>query len=130
MLLKEISKHARRPVTRNSEYGIERGTYVGLHFDEHSKKMVEKIVNDERIPNPIDYEKIHTTLVYSKKPLPDFEAEGDLEEPIEAEIDEFEIFKSKEGNNVLVAKLKCPNCTERHQNAREQHGATHDYDEY
>ncbi len=48
----------------------QKGTYAGLKFDNESNKALIKLVNELGIPNPIDINDIHMTLLYSKKYLP------------------------------------------------------------
>lgn len=130
MLLTEIKHNYKRPVTKDHEYGIDAGRYIGMNFTPEAKEVLKRIVHDEGIPNSTPAEKMHTTLTYSKgSSVPDYEVEGKLEEPVEAEIDSFDVFPSDEGNNCLVAKLKCDEFHNRHKKAREM-GATYDYDEY
>lgn len=130
MLLTEIKNDYKRPVTRDHELGIDGGRYIGMHFTPETQEHLKRIVHDEALPHPTPPEKLHTTITYSKDhSVPDYKVAGNLEEPIEGEIDSFDIFPTKEGNNCLVAKLNCPEFVNRHKATREL-GATYDYDEY
>ena len=130
MLLKEIRQNYKRPVTRDAEYGIDAGRYVGMHFTPDTQDLLKKIVHDEKLPNSVPLHKIHTTITYSKdNSVPDYKCDGELEEPIEAEIDSFDLFPTAEGNKCLVAKLNCPEFHRRHSMMRDL-GASYDYDEY
>lgn len=130
MLLKEISSTHKRPVARDSEYGIDGGRYVGLHFNDETKQMLKKIVDDEQIPSPTTTDDLHITVAYSKNDnFDDYSVSGKMEDPICAKIKSFDIFPGQGGNNCLVAKLDCPGCTKLHNRTREL-GANYDYDEY
>lgn len=130
MLLREIRNNYKRPVSRDTEYGVDRGRYIGMHFTPETKEHLKRIVHDEALPHPVPDEKLHSTITYSKdNPVADYKVAGKLDDPVEGEIDSFDIFPSQEGNNCLVAKLKCPEFQRRHQMAREM-GASYDYDEY
>jgi len=130
MLLNEIKHTHRRPVSRDTEYGVDAGRYIGLHFNPESKDLIKRIANDETIPNAVPPEKLHTTITYSKdNDVKDYSVDGQLQKPICAKIDSFDVFPSQEGKNCLVAKLDCPDCIDKHNKTREL-GASYDYDDY
>lgn len=130
MLLNELKHTHKRPVDTDSEYGMEAGRYIGLHFDDETKNSVQRIVHDEAIPNSVRTDKLHTTITYSREnPVKDYSVNGEFDEPICAEIESFDIFPSQNGKNCLVAKLNCPECISKHEKTREL-GASYDYDEY
>lgn len=130
MLLNEIRHTHKRPISRDTEYGIDAGRYVGLHFNDETKSLLKQIASDESIPNVVPPDRLHTTLTYSKdNPVKGYSVSGKLQEPICAKVDSFDIFPSQEGKNCLVMKLDCPECVAKHQQAREM-GASYDYDEY
>lgn len=130
MLLKEIRQNYKRPVSDDAEYGIDAGRYVGMHFTPDTQELLKKIIHDEAVPNAVPCEKMHTTITYSKdNSVPDYQCDGELEEPIEAEIDSFDLFPTAEGKKCLVAKLNCPEFHKRHNLMRDL-GASYDYDEY
>lgn len=125
MLLAELAKAIKEKTAG------EAGTFVGLRFDNESCSALVKFIEDNKIPNAIPTNEIHVTLIYSKKSIAKtFEAEGTLEEPIEVKGKAFDIFKSKDDNNCLVLKLDSKALTARHKYIREEHGATHGFDEY
>lgn len=121
MLLVELAK---------GEKEEKNGTYVGVHFDDETKDAIEAGIKALNIPKPIERHKMHSTVVYSRKVLPDFKPRGKLDKPIKATAKTFDIFKSKSGENCLVVKLDCPELVKRHKEIRKEHGATHDFDEY
>lgn len=130
MLLIEIRKNYKRPVTRDTEYGIDGGRYIGMHFTPETKEHLQRIIHDEALPHPTPPEKLHTTITYSKdNAVPEYNVAGKLDEPIEAEIDSFDIFPTNDGNNCLVAKLACAEFEKRH-NLTRQMGASYDYEQY
>lgn len=106
------------------------GTYVGLKLTSDSKERVREYIAGKAIPNPIDEDDLHITLIYSRKALPKFKARGELDPPIEATPKSFDIFKSQSGKSVLVLKLDSPELTARHKAIRKEHGATHDFPDY
>lgn len=130
MRLNEIRSNYKRPVTQDEEHGIDGGRYIGMHFSPETREQLKRIIHDEGLPHATPSDKLHTTITYSKdNAVSDYKAAGELDEPIEAEIDEFDIFPSAEGKKCLVAKLNCPEFVRRHNLTREM-GASYDYDEY
>ena len=112
-----------------------KGTYAGVHFDYETKKRIQKYMRDNKIPNPLPLHKLHNTLIYSRKYLPKFKAQGRLDKPWIGEIVEFDIFESQKDDNgkkskCLVLKFECAKCVDRHNEIMDEHGATFDYDEY
>ena len=112
-----------------------KGTYAGIHFDEDTKDRIMKFIKDNKIPNPIARDKLHTTLIYSRKHLPKYEAAGKIDPPWTAEPTEFDVWKTQpddKGNTArcLVMKIECTECTERHHKIMDEHNGTFDYDEY
>lgn len=130
MLLNEIKNNYKSPVTRDTEYGVDDGRYIGMHFTPETQKHLKDIVDNESLPKPTPPEKLHSTIAYSKdNPISDYTVDGKLEEPIECEIDSFDIFPSQDGTNCLVVKLKAPDLINKH-NITRKLGASYDYDEY
>lgn len=111
--------------------GKTKGTFVGLRMSDKTMDNIEKLIKKLKVPNPIDRKDMHTTLIYSRKELPEFKEEGKLKEVKLATPKNFDIFKSRQdGTNCLVVKLDAPDIVKRHKEIRKEHGATHDFDEY
>lgn len=112
-----------------------KGTYAGVYFDEDTKQVVQKFIKDNDIPKPVNVDKLHTTLLYSRKFLPEYEALGELDEPLIGTPDELVVWKTqgdgdKPPSNCLVLKYDCPDLVSRHKELMKEHGATFDYEEY
>lgn len=109
------------------------GTYAAASVLPESRDIIAEYVYHIGIPNPLDPELYHCTIMYSRKPHPDFE-------PIEygklqTQISHFLIFPSRcpvDGSvqQALVAVLDSPMLEARHHHIREVHGATYDYPSY
>ena len=127
MLLNEIKY--KNPVEADEEYGMDAGRYIGMRFTPETKKLLKQIVHSERVPNPTPEDKLHSTVVYSKgNAVPDYEVQGKLNDPVEAEIEDFDYFDSDNGK-CLVAKLRSDDMVARHNKAKDL-GANYDYEEY
>jgi len=112
-----------------------KGTYAGVRFSDKTKDAVKKYMKDNKIPNPLRTEKMHSTLLYSRKYCPDYEPAGEMEETLIGKSDSFESWESQpddDGNtsNCLVLKYTCDGLKDRHESLMKEHGATFDFDDY
>ena len=106
------------------------GTYAALKFDSKTTQELINYLKDKDVPNPVDHDDLHCTLLFSEKPCPDYEAAGDLEEPHEVSIKTPHVWKTQSGKNCLVFELHAPSIVERHEFLRKTHGATHSFPSY
>jgi len=113
-----------------------KGTYSGARF---SKKTVDALVafcKEHKIPKAIDGDHLHTTILFSRKFLPDYKAAGKYDEMIVAKPKQWNVWKTSpsdpnaEKTNCLVLETNCPALVERHKELMDEHGGTYDYDEY
>lgn len=109
----------------------ETGTFVGMHISKGSKEALVRACKKMNVPNRIRRDKMHITVIYSRKHLPEFKAVGTFEKPIEVGVDKLEIFPTQDGtSNVLVVRLNAPELVKRHKEIMKDHKATYDFDEY
>jgi len=107
------------------------GTYVGAKFDEETVKNLSKMMNDIKIPNPLDEKDFHTTIIFSRTKFPEnFEALGDMKKPWIGTPKEFDIFTGRNGQNCLVMKYECAEQVKRHKKLMKENNATYDWPEY
>lgn len=111
------------------------GTYAGVRFTKKTVDAIIEFCDEHDIPNPIKPNKFHTTLLYSRKYLPDYKPKGKYDSPLVGKPGSFDIWRSKptDGSDpayCLVLKYSCPELTKRHEELMKEHGATFDYDEY
>ena len=111
------------------------GTYAGVRFSDKTRDAIAKYIADNNIPNAIKDHKLHTTLLYSRKYLPNYKPRGELEEVLVGKPIKFEKWPSQpdEDGNVskcLVLKYDCPDLVNRHEDLMKEHDATFDYDEF
>ena len=116
MLLKEITET--------------KGSYVGVTPSKQSKDNIKKLLKELKVENPISRDKMHTTLIYSRKCINNFSPKGKLDPPIIAKPKSFKIFHTKEEKNALVLELDCQELHDRHNFIMDKYGATYDYPEY
>jgi len=112
-----------------------KGTYAGVHFSDDTITAIKKFIKDNNIPNPIKSDKLHTTLLYSKKHLPDFKAAGKLEEALVGKPTKFEKWPSQPDEDgkvamCLVLRYDCDDLINKHKSLMKEHDAHYDFDEY
>ena len=110
----------------------ESGTFAGVRFSKPTQDRIKQYGIDNNIPNALPREKMHVTLLYSKKPCPNY-VPSQEPYPMTATPDHFEIWKSThiEGTpNCLVLKLKSPELISRHKELMKEHDADFGYPEY
>lgn len=105
------------------------GTYVGVKYDRESCKIIKQLALDLGVPNRITSDKIHSTVIYSRKYVPELKANNDIY-PMNARGLELTIFDTRDGKRALVLKLKCQRLVDRHNQIMSEYQTTYDYPEY
>ena len=112
------------------------GTYAGVKYSTKSVDAIRRYLKDNNIPNQVNTKKIHTTLLYSRKFLPKFKAQGMLTHPIKATFEKFVVWETTPPDpkqtpwNCLVMQLRCPELVNLHKRYMKEHEAEYDYDVY
>lgn len=109
------------------------GTYAGVRFDENTIEALKELQKRLKVPEPLDGDDFHSTLLYSRRLCPEYVALGDLSPVITSDDTTFtlEIWPSSSGEkNVLVLQYECSWLQERHAALMEQHKATWDFPNY
>lgn len=118
-------------IEKNNENKKVEGTYVGAKFDDETKANLVKMMKKLKVPNPLEIENFHTTIIFSRKKFKeDFEALGDLKKPWVGTPTKFEIFTGRNDQNCLVMKYECTEQRKRHEKLMKEHEATYDWPEY
>jgi hypothetical protein len=116
-----------------------KGTYAGVRYDADSVNRLKNFIVQHKIPNPIKPQNFHTTLLYSRKYLPNYKPCGKLQTPFSVIPSEFVIWKTNasggaENNspqtNCLVLKCQSSDLVNRHNELMNIHQAIYDYPEY
>ena len=127
-LIKEEEMKSRSEFLKEQEQ--KQGTYVGVRFSEQTKGDIAHFMSAMNIPNPIDVDKLHTTLIYSRKSLINFVARGRLDNIIEGKFTAFDTWDTQDGQRALVMEYTSPELTGRNKEITMDFGATSDYPEY
>lgn len=113
-----------------------KGTYAAVRFSDETKAAIAKYIKDNEIPNPTNTEKLHCTVLYSRKYCPDYEPLGDIDPPWIGKPEKLEVWESRgklrdeEPKRCLVMKFTCDKLVDRHNALMDEHDATYDFPEY
>ena len=105
-----------------------KGTYAAVKPDDESKHILMKYLHDKGVPNPESGDKLHSTLLYSRKHLKDYKSDAHLSH--DATPHKIEVWPTKSGKKCLVLKLHSPSLQARHEHLMDKHKATYDYPEF
>lgn len=107
-----------------------KGTYVGVRFNRASAKALTKQCRDLGIPNVINSEKLHSTLIYSRNQLTEFSPHGKMNHTVQGAVIPH-VFETQSGKRAMVLKLTDPWFESRHKEIMTNHPeATYDYPDY
>lgn len=113
-----------------------RGTFFGVRPTKETIEAMQDFMKSYDIPNPVDPDDMHTTVVYSRvfcgaRPL------GKLLPTWKGKFSQYNMFPRSvnvnEGEDFpmcLVMEFHCPDLHKRHHELRTKHGATHDFPDY
>lgn len=113
-----------------------KGTYAAVRFDDATKDAVAKYIADNDLPNPISKDKMHCTVLYSRKYCPDYEPLGKIDPPWTGKVTGLKLFVSRgknrdeEPKRCLVLRFDCDKLKERHEHLMDTLDATYDFPEY
>lgn len=111
----------------------ETGTYAAVTFSEDTVASIAELQEKLEVPNPLDPSDFHSTLLYSRKPLPNYIAKGELTPVVTSDTEDFtlQIWPSNGGEkNVLVMTYPCDWLTERWEALMEEHDASWDFPDF
>lgn len=133
MILSEIfeASIAKRPKKDETQTDQEQiGTYAAFEVGATTAKQIKNFCEDFNIPNPVDPEDMHCTVIYSRKFLDGFEPQGFLYASIIGTNPILEVWPTQSGKKCLVARIEAPDIEGRHQDLMSYWGATYDFDEF
>lgn len=111
------------------------GTYAGVKFSTETNKNFHEYTQSYKIPNRLRPDKLHATILYSRKFLPDFKPLGTLESfwygsPTSWQIWQTRLHPEQPTTNCLVLLFECVELHARHIHLMEEHEAQHDFSSY
>lgn len=113
-----------------------KGTYAAVKFDKATTDAVAKYIADNNLPNGLNPDKMHCTVLYSRKYCPDYEPLGKIDPPWKGTPTKLEVWESRgkgrdeEPTRCLVMKFECDQLNKRHEELMKEHDATYDFPEY
>jgi 2'-5' RNA ligase len=108
------------------------GTYVSLEMSEESRKLLDHYVEmNLGLQERVDPSTYHITVIYSRTPVPSAEnyLHMNTSLPVEAMVNGYEIFPTKNDGKCLVMRVTCPYATNLNSLLGKE-GATSDYPDY
>ena len=106
------------------------GTYIAVHFSKETQDNLKALAAVLKVDNVVERNKMHCTIVYSRKPFTNFTIHGKMDTPWIGTPTKLEIFPTQSGKRALVLRFDCKEMTDRHNYFNDEHGAQYDYDEY
>ena len=110
-----------------------KGTYAGVRFDDDTVSKVKAFAVQNEIPNRVPKNKMHTTVLYSRKYLPDYKAAEKtnmIGKPVKFEKWLAQPDEKDYRASCLVLTYDCPELVDRHKNLMDEHNATFDYETF
>lgn len=104
-----------------------KGLYVAVQFNENTKDNIQEFIRKYNIPNGIEREETHCTLIYSTV-YDDVKIEDEIEEY--AEPKELKVFETRDEKRALVVVLKSDYLEDRHKELMKDSKLVYSYDEY
>lgn len=106
------------------------GTYVGAKFSTATLARLKKFIDRHDIPNGLTKTDMHTTIIYSRKHVPDLDVAGKLKPRWVGKPEKLEVFKTRSGLNALVLRYSCPEQAAKHKHIMDSTDATYDFPKY
>lgn len=112
-----------------------KGTFAGVKFNEDTITSIRSFAEEHKIPNILPSHKIHTTLLYSRKYLPNYVPEGVLKSPMVGTFKAFKLFDTEyvgeyANTSCLVLQFNCAALLTRHNHLMAKYNATFDRPTY
>ncbi len=106
------------------------GTYVAFEMSQASKDLLDNFVQmNLGLTERVDKSTYHTTVIYSRTPVPSAERHKGFSENQSARVIGYEVFPTKNDGKCLVMRIQCPFAEELNKQLTIE-GATSDYPEY
>ena len=108
--------------------GDEKGSYAAVKFDPTTIKALEAYQYDNQIPVPLTSDEFHSTVMFSRNYVPDFQTLGEIPK-WEGMFTKWGSFPSDD-ESALVLKYDCWQLKERFQEIMKKYDATWDHKDF
>lgn len=129
MSFKDMMAYLAEVKSKNRDSLHPNGTYIAANVSPASRKALDDWVSENNIPNPSEPKEYHTTVIYSRKGIPDVMNDS-IPVPLTGKITGWKVFGMQVGGKCLVATVECQELDDQHNRIRAEYGATHDFPEY
>lgn len=116
--------------TINEQEEQKPGTYAGVRFSDRTVQALIDYCDQNNIPNRLSEDKFHSTLLFSRKHLPDYVPKGRYNKPMIGEFSKIECWPSQVDTNCLIMRFKCESFKNRHKYLMNKHNATWDFENF
>jgi len=107
-----------------------KGTYVCCNFNLETSEKIAGWCIANNIPAPLEHDKYHTTILYSRKPVEAVDIVSTFNNKMDFSVIGFKLFDfNEEQGAALVLELDAPQLKTLHETLIEA-GGTHDYGSY
>lgn len=106
------------------------GTFAELLLDDASIAKLTALMDRLEIKNKIDPAKMHTTVIYSRRPCSAAMELDGMTAGYPAYVKSLKTWPTQSGTNCLVAEVEAYTISELHDHMRTEYGATHDYPDF
>lgn len=115
------------------EFVSEKGVYVAVDYTRESSNRFINHFKAQGIPNLVRADKLHTTVIYSRKPFNFDEYKGNTSRPLDLVFTEFKphVFETQSGKRALVMLIEdADELTDRHNHIMTKYDASYDFPDY
>lgn len=108
------------------------GTYAGVRFDSVTVDALVKYTKTHKIPEPVKPADFHTTLLYSRKHLPNYRPDTAYDDPMEGNVTGLRLWpgETDKSKHILVMTYECPELSKRHKDLIDEHKAQWDFPDF
>lgn len=105
------------------------GTYAGVRFDSSTIDALVEYTKTNEIPEPVKPADFHTTLLYSRKHLPNYQPISSYDELMQGTVTGVDLWPAQSDGvkRTLVLTFKCPQLSKRHKELMDEHKAQWDF---
>jgi len=109
-----------------------KGTYAGMRFTSKTIKKINSVCKQFDIKNKTKNSDFHSTLLFSRKHLPDYLPLGKLDDIIVGNAVKCNIWPTQGDNpkQALVLQFKCKELSARHKSLMDEHKGSWDFPSY
>lgn len=106
------------------------GTYAKLLLDDQSIRSLVSLIKNLSLPNPVPADSLHTTVLYSRKPIPEAVELNSMAARYQGKVSGLARWPTQDGKTCLVALIDCRPAIKLHDRIKDHYGATWDFPQF